>query len=325
MAPNTCFESLSFVPFSTDESFINNENDPDVNFYNDVFTLDTQYLAPDKFQRNFKPFSKQSLFILHPNIRSINKNFEAVKQFYLSLNFNFSIVCFSETWANDININKNSFQLRNYNTEHQIRKSGKGGGICIFIYDSLDYKVRKDLSINCDAIESLSIEICKRKTRNTIFNVVCRPPNGDTKISEQFCKDLFSKNSKNLKNMILAGDFNINALDYEQNKKVQSFFNLMYRYNMIRTINQPTSAGKNSATAIDHIIANCIVDCQFKTAILKTDVTDHFPIAMALKTDEPVHQSQKVQNVHKRYYNENAIESFKQRLREIDLAELKKC
>ena len=50
MAPNTCFESLSFVPFSTDESFINNENDPDVNFYNDVFTLDTQYLAPDKFQ-----------------------------------------------------------------------------------------------------------------------------------------------------------------------------------------------------------------------------------------------------------------------------------
>ena len=112
--------------------------------------------------------------------------------------------------------------------------------------------------------------------------------------------------------MILAGDFNINALDYEQNKKVQSFFNLMYRYNMIRTINQPTSAGKNSATAIDHIIANCIVDCQFKTAILKTDVTDHFPIAMALKTDEPVHQSQKVQNAHKRNYDEKAIESFKQ-------------
>ena len=46
---------------------------------------------------------------------------------------------------------------------------------------------------------------------------------------------------------------------------------------------------------------------------------------MPLKTDEPVHQSQKVQNVHKRYYNENAIESFKQRLREIDWAELKKC
>ena len=74
MGPNTCCETLSFVPFSTDESFINNENDPDVNFYNDVFTLDTQYLAPDKFRRNFKPF-QQSLFILHLNIRSIKKFF----------------------------------------------------------------------------------------------------------------------------------------------------------------------------------------------------------------------------------------------------------
>ena len=141
----------------------------------------------------------------------------------------------------------------------------------------------------------------------------------------QFCKDLFSKNSKNLKNMILAGHFNINALDDEQNKKLQSFFNLMYRYNTIPTINKPTSVGKNAATAIDHVIANCIVDCQFKTAILKTDVTDHFPIAMALKTDETIHQSQKVQNVHKRNYDENTIESFKQRCREIDWTELKKC
>ena len=99
-----------------------------------------------------------------------------------------SIVCFSETWANDININKNpSFQLPNYNTEHQIRKSSKAGGVCIFIHESLDHKhgVRKDLSINCDAIESLSVEICNRKTRNTIFNVVYKTPNGNTKISEQ--------------------------------------------------------------------------------------------------------------------------------------------
>ena len=150
----------------------------------------------------------------------------------------------------------------------------------------------------------MSIEVCKGRTRNAIFNVVYRPPNGDAKISEQFCKDLFSNNSKNLKNTILAGDFNINALDYEQNKEVQSFFNLIYQCNMIPTINKPTRVGKNSATAIDHIIPNCIAGSQFKTAILKTVVTDPFPIAMALKTDGPVYQSRKVQNVHKRNYDE---------------------
>ena len=64
--------------------------------------------------------------MLHPNIRSINKKFESLKQFYLSLNFDFAIVCFSETWDNDTNINKNSlFQLPNYNTELQIQILGK--------------------------------------------------------------------------------------------------------------------------------------------------------------------------------------------------------
>ena len=46
----------------------------------------------------------------------------------LSLNFNFSIVCFSETetWANDINMNKNSsFQLPNYNIILNIRSENQ--------------------------------------------------------------------------------------------------------------------------------------------------------------------------------------------------------
>ena len=68
MAPSKCFESLSFVSLSNEESIINNEHEPDVNFYKDVFTLDKQYLAPNKFQRNFKPFSKQLLSILHLNV-----------------------------------------------------------------------------------------------------------------------------------------------------------------------------------------------------------------------------------------------------------------
>ena len=54
---------------------------------------------------------------------------------------------------------------------------------------------------------------------------------------------------------------------------------------MISTINKSTSVEKNSATAIDYIITDGIVDCQIKTAILKRAVTDHFPIHIALRTD----------------------------------------
>ena len=40
------------------------------------------------------------------------------------------------------------------------------------------------------------------------------------------------------KEIILAGDFNINLLDFDANKKVQNFVNLMFRSGMIPAINE---------------------------------------------------------------------------------------
>ena len=122
----------------------------------------------------------------------MNKNFEAFQDFYKSLNTKFSIICLTETWANDSDINHNSlFQLEGYIPVHQIRKSRQGGGIVIFIRDSLLYKLRNDLSINCEDIESLSIEILNSQTRNIIFNVIYRTPDGNLNVCETFSKKSF--------------------------------------------------------------------------------------------------------------------------------------
>ena len=55
---------------------------------------------------------------------------------------------------------------------------------------------------------------------------------------------------------------------------------LKYRNRMIPTINKPTRVTKKTATAIDHIITNSFVENTFKTAIIKSDVSDHFPICI---------------------------------------------
>ena len=146
--------------------------------------LDAQYLMPDKFKTNFKDFSKNSFFVLHLNIRSINKHFEAFSKFQSKLNNIFSVICLSETWASEENMKKNStFQIKNYNMIHQVRNSG-----------SLCYKLRKDLSINSEAIVSLSIESSNNKASNLIFNAMYRSPTEDVKVFDQFFKDIFSKN-----------------------------------------------------------------------------------------------------------------------------------
>ena len=120
--------------------------------------LDIKYLMPDKSKTNFKDFSKNSSSVLRLNVRNINKNFESFTEFYLKLNNVFSVMCFSVTWISEENINKNStFQLKIYNVIHQVKNPPKGGELCIFIHELLCYKLRKDLSITSEAIESLPI------------------------------------------------------------------------------------------------------------------------------------------------------------------------
>ena len=81
MTSETNFESMFFNPCFTKECFVDNDHDPEVNFYRDVSMFHTQYLLPDKFKTNFKDFSKNSFSGLHLNIRSTNKNFEVSVKF----------------------------------------------------------------------------------------------------------------------------------------------------------------------------------------------------------------------------------------------------
>ena len=136
MAPKPSFETMCFNTFLTNDSLNDSNQNPDVNFYNNISSLESNYLSPSEIDKKFKNFSTELFSVLHLNIRSMNKSFEAVQDFYKSLNTKFSIICLTETWANDSNINHNSlYQLEGYIRVHQIRKSRQGGEIAIFIRD----------------------------------------------------------------------------------------------------------------------------------------------------------------------------------------------
>ena len=106
----------------------------------------------------------------------MNKNFEPFKEFYLTINFKFRIVfCFPKTSIDNISFIKNlHFQLSDYKVLHRTRQSCKRGKVCVFVHESLSFI----------AIQSLSIERSSTKSKGILLN--------------------------NLKNVVLAGDFNIN-------------------------------------------------------------------------------------------------------------------
>ena len=78
--------------------------------------------------------------MIHLNLRSAKKIFEKLKDFL--------------------------YQLPQYTAIHQNRspshKSGRGGGISMYIHDSLNFKSRRELDINTKNVESLSIELISK-------------------------------------------------------------------------------------------------------------------------------------------------------------------
>ena len=76
-----------------------------------------------------------------------------------NLNHEFSIIAFSETWLKDHN--PDNYNMSGYNSEHNLRLSRAGGGVSLYIKDTIEYTVRDDLWYQNDTLETLFIEIDK--------------------------------------------------------------------------------------------------------------------------------------------------------------------
>ena len=91
------------------------------------------------------------------------------------------------------------------------------------------FKPCTDLSINSNDVESLCIKIHHKKNKNILLSVMYRPPDEDIIVFKKFCENLLSANDKKKKKKkIIAGDLNINVLDYEFYKNVQHFLSSMF-------------------------------------------------------------------------------------------------
>ena len=113
---------------------IDDAYDPDLKFFSkNVTNLDTVYVLPEGFHNSLEKPVTGYFSILHLNIQSIKKNFECFKKILSPLDFTFSIICFSETWCDDLD--NFTYDLGNYISTHQKRSDSKGEGVSTYIHD----------------------------------------------------------------------------------------------------------------------------------------------------------------------------------------------
>ena len=270
--------------FSFESSLESDYNDPDIIFFNDKLQeIDSPYFSVENFKTVSDQLNGDKFSILHPNIRSRNKNIDNLRDFLASLNSKLSVIVLTESWC-DETANKNSlFDLENYNSVHKTRKNKKGLEICIYIHKSIHFKVRNDVHLFNDEIETASVEIVNNNLKNFIITGIYRPPKGNIKFFKGYCKELLSKKKTSGKNVFIVGDLNINSLDYESNEPVKNLFNFVFQNGFLPLIQRATRVTKTTATAIDHIITDAIFKNEMTSGIIKTDITDHFPIFTILE------------------------------------------
>ena len=204
-------------------------------------TLDCEYYSIEDL-KNEKISESKFFSILHYNIHSIQKHIDELRQALDCINFNFDILCFSESKI-QVHHNPNiPINIPGYQTPVGIATESKKGGVLIYVKDGINFKPRPDLNIYSQReLESCFIEIVNKNHVNDVVGVVYRHPCMDESV---FVNDhlatLTEKLNKARKNLYICGDFNYNLLNLETHSGTMEFFEHMLAACHVPVISKPT-------------------------------------------------------------------------------------
>ena len=219
----------------------------------------------------------------HQNIRGLDAHFDSEDpesprtfdsfQALVELNRELDIIGLSETHLKDSD-NINQFKIEGYKLIPRNRKN-KGGGVAFYVKNGISYKERKDL--HSPSIENIYIEIFVKKSKSFIVGCFYRPPDDSKYICNNF-NDCLNENiefvSKENKEMILMGDFNVNYENDNDSRSHFDFKNIMSFHGFKQIISTPTRITKDTATLIDHIFvtkpSSFPISC-----VVSTSLSDH--------------------------------------------------
>jgi len=274
---------------------------------------DFSFYTPKSFKKKLKLLSGNELSLFHTNLRSYEKNCEA-------LGHKFDIVAFSETWQSTTKPSS-SKDLHGYHPYEQIEGTSQNSGCGLYIRENLNFKVRHDLSLsftsNTEEFQILYIEIIN-KSGNIIVGVTYRHPRGALNEFLNHTKKILCKITKENKKHILLGDFNIDLLKSDRHAGTENFLDIMLSSYMVPHILGPTRINENGKfSLIDNIFYNCL-DNNSVSGNLLCPITDHLPNFLLIPIEN---LSRLPQQKFKRDLKSLNLESFKEDLMQKNLLE----
>lgn len=217
-------------------------------------------------------YNKNNIKIFHQNIEHLESRKEALE--VVLCEENPDIIILSEhAIKNDLidRINIEGYYLNNY----YCRDSTVKGGVLIMSKNQMKYKQVSCLAIT-NICEDRVFEFCAVKYQagdyEFIIAAVYRSPSSNSFVFIDRLSFALEELSKICKNIIVAGDLNINVLSKDREQK--ELRDMLRSHNMFYLVDFPTRVARQSKTAIDNFLTNISKD-QLKVYGLVTCLSDH--------------------------------------------------
>ena len=155
------------------------------------------------------------------------------------------------------------------------RTNKSGGGVTLYINDSLQHKYLPDMSKCLDnCAEVVSLEIALKNGKKALICCIYRAPKTDLEQLNEFISNL-CRNTRN-KTVYLCGDFNIDLLQHDANASTNNFIDHLYSFGLHPVITRPTRITGHSKTLIDNIFTTNLSNIH--SGLIINDLSDHLPI-----------------------------------------------
>ena len=229
----------------------------------------------------------ESFHIMEMNIRSVPKNLDEVTMMFDNILEELSFIILVETWLHEDNIDW--YNISGFNSCHKVRQNKRGGGVSIYIKDSIVFKKLDNINIMTPNIEGIFIKITQHYcpfNQSLIIGAIYRPPNGDITEFIHAMHEIIDKLHLEENHVYIGGDYNIDLLKYKGNHHVNEFIDLMMSASMFPVITKPTRISQYSTSLIDNIFTNNIAYTH-RSYILINQISDHYPLIMEVKCTIP--------------------------------------
>jgi hypothetical protein len=303
--------------------------DPDTNHLNVLYPdLNTEtkseYYNEDDFNRlDCNTINTRTNFsLLHQNIRSLLPKIDIFHTFLQSLNCQFDVISFTESWLTENT--KDLVHFKNYNSFHSFRTDGRrGGAISTYISDKFTSKIIDYCTVSMPYIESLFVEV-KLSDVCIIIATAYKPPAANSNLFINKLDDLIqSCNNIKADHFILCGDFNIDIMNYNNDNTALELLCTINSLALLPLISKPTRIDKDrdTATLIDNIfITN---PHNYNSGILISDISDHLPIFVILKNIIINEAVDRCIQIKYRLINDTTIGNLYDRLNQYDFTAIR--